>query len=79
MNFVIVSLTRTVIVSDYYVEWENSWIRIYRPDVVCTNGIIYVIDAPFLKEGDVRVNKGTTMFVSILSHIMTLLTIKLLV
>ena len=39
----------------YYVEWQGEWIHVFRPDVACTNGIIHVIDAVFLKESDVRV------------------------
>lgn len=39
---------------DYYVEWNGHWIHVFRPDVECTNGIIHVIDEPFLLESDVR-------------------------
>ncbi|XP_073943159.1 fasciclin 1 Fas1 domain-containing isoform X2 [Choristoneura fumiferana] len=39
---------------NYYVEWNGHWIHVFRPDVECTNGIIHVIDEPFLLESDVR-------------------------
>lgn len=39
---------------DYYVEWNGHWIHVFRPDVECTNGIIHVIDEPFVLESDIR-------------------------
>ncbi|XP_044002634.1 fasciclin-1 isoform X3 [Aphidius gifuensis] len=39
----------------YQIEWQNRWIRVFRPDVACTNGIIHVIDDAFLTESDVTV------------------------
>ncbi|XP_052749257.1 fasciclin-1 [Galleria mellonella] len=39
---------------NYYVEWNGHWIHVFRPDVECTNGIIHVIDEPFVLESDVR-------------------------
>ncbi|XP_037975018.2 fasciclin-1 isoform X2 [Plutella xylostella] len=39
---------------NYYVEWNGHWIHVFRPDVECTNGIIHVIDEPFLLESDIR-------------------------
>lgn len=39
---------------DYYVEWNGRWIHVFRPDVECTNGIIHVIDEPFLLDSDIR-------------------------
>uniref|UniRef100_A0A1B6D4C3 FAS1 domain-containing protein n=1 Tax=Clastoptera arizonana TaxID=38151 RepID=A0A1B6D4C3_9HEMI len=43
----------------YYIEWENEWIHVFRPDVECTNGIIHVIDGVFIKESDIQVNSAT--------------------
>lgn len=40
--------------TDYYVEWNGHWIHVFRPDVECTNGIIHVIDEPFVLESDIR-------------------------
>lgn len=40
---------------NYYVEWNGHWIHVFRPDVECTNGIIHVIDEPFILESDIRV------------------------
>lgn len=39
----------------YYVEWNNEWVHVFRPDVECTNGVIHVIDAVFLRESDIHV------------------------
>lgn len=39
---------------DYYVEWNGHWIHVFRSDVECTNGIIHVIDEPFVMESDIR-------------------------
>lgn len=41
-------------IADYYVEWNGHWIHVFRPDVECTNGIIHVIDEPFVLESDIR-------------------------
>ncbi|RLU21789.1 hypothetical protein DMN91_006165 [Ooceraea biroi] len=38
----------------YQLEWNGKWIRIMRPDVECTNGVIHVIDTVLLKDSDVR-------------------------
>lgn len=43
----------------YSIIWNQLNIKVFRPDVECTNGIIHVIDHPFLEESDVRVS-GTT-------------------
>ncbi|KAI5646466.1 fasciclin domain-containing protein [Phthorimaea operculella] len=43
---------------NYYVEWNGHWIHVFRPDVECTNGIIHVIDEPFVLEGDIRATGG---------------------
>lgn len=49
MQFVFVSL------SGYSILWQNKKIYVYRADVMCTNGIIHVIDRPFIEESDVKV------------------------
>lgn len=46
---------------DYYVEWQGEWIHVFRPDVECTNGIIHVIDAVFLKASDVSVTRSPSV------------------
>ncbi|CAG9559964.1 unnamed protein product [Danaus chrysippus] len=45
---------------NYYVEWNGHWIHVFRPDVECTNGIIHVIDEPFVLESDIHVTGGVT-------------------
>lgn len=35
--------------------WGTERIHVFRPDVECTNGVIHVIDAPFLLEEDVKI------------------------
>lgn len=59
----------------YQIEWEGNWIRVYRPDVECTNGIIHVIDAVLLKDSDVRVT-GTASATSVASHLIMILVAK---
>lgn len=52
---------------NYYVEWNGRWIHVFRPDVECTNGIIHVIDEPFVLESDIRAtgSAATTCFYTI--------------
>ncbi|XP_047022564.1 fasciclin-1 isoform X1 [Helicoverpa zea] len=59
---------------NYYVEWNGHWIHVFRPDVECTNGIIHVIDEPFVLESDIRatgaahrLNLAYTYFILFLS------------
>uniref|UniRef100_A0A146LUE9 Fasciclin-1 n=1 Tax=Lygus hesperus TaxID=30085 RepID=A0A146LUE9_LYGHE len=40
----------------YFVEWNNEWIHVFRPDVECTNGVIHVIDTVFLRDSDIHVS-----------------------
>lgn len=42
----------------YYIEWNNEWVHVFRPDVECTNGIIHVIDSVLLRENDIQVTGG---------------------
>ncbi|XP_051171468.1 fasciclin-1 isoform X2 [Leptopilina boulardi] len=63
--------------SGYTIEWQGIIVRVDRPDVSCTNGIIHVIDRPFLKDSDVRVTGGSAAFVTTcLPHILVLLVVK---
>ncbi|XP_066902751.1 fasciclin-1 isoform X3 [Halyomorpha halys] len=39
----------------FYIEWNNDWIHVFRPDVECTNGVIHVIDKVLLKDSDIYV------------------------
>ncbi|XP_055381889.1 fasciclin-1-like [Condylostylus longicornis] len=39
---------------EYFFYWRNIKIKIIRPDIECTNGIIHVIDIPILEPDDVR-------------------------
>ncbi|XP_043590213.1 fasciclin-1 isoform X3 [Bombus pyrosoma] len=59
----------------YQIEWEGIWIRVFRPDVECTNGIIHVIDAVLLKDSDIRVT-GTASISSLASHLIMILVAK---
>lgn len=47
-------------VAGYYIEWNNEWIHVFRPDVECTNGVIHVIDTVLLQESDIVVSAATT-------------------
>lgn len=42
----------------YTIQWNQRNIPVFRPDVECTNGIIHVIDHPFLVDSDIRVTGG---------------------
>ncbi|XP_065157885.1 fasciclin-1 isoform X3 [Atheta coriaria] len=44
----------------FIIHWKGEKIPVFRPNIECTNGIIHVIDAPFLKEGDIRVSGAPT-------------------
>ncbi|GFG33414.1 hypothetical protein Cfor_04085, partial [Coptotermes formosanus] len=61
----------------YYVEWQGEWIHVFRPDVECTNGIIHVIDAVFLKESDVRVT-GSPSVPLMAPHLTIILSVAML-
>ncbi|XP_047365600.1 fasciclin-1 isoform X3 [Vespa velutina] len=59
----------------YQIEWEGKWIRVFRHDVECTNGIIHVIDGVFLKDSDVRVT-GDASLASFAPHLIIFLIAK---
>ena len=41
-------------------EWNGEWIQVFRPNVECTNGVIHVIDKPFLNDNDMYVRAVAT-------------------
>ncbi|XP_044734143.1 fasciclin-1 isoform X4 [Chrysoperla carnea] len=57
--------------SGFVIEWQNERIPVFRPDVECTNGIIHVIDRPFLKDSDIQVTgaAGSITALCILPHL----------
>ncbi|XP_014486639.1 PREDICTED: fasciclin-1 isoform X2 [Dinoponera quadriceps] len=59
----------------YSVEWQGEWIRVFRPDVECTNGIIHVMDKVFLKDSDVRVTGGASL-ATLAPHLIMILIAK---
>ncbi|KAL0123450.1 hypothetical protein PUN28_005752 [Cardiocondyla obscurior] len=59
----------------YQLEWEGKRIRVIRPDVECTNGIIHVINAVFLKDSDVRVTGGASL-ATLAPHLIMILIAK---
>ncbi|XP_072764696.1 fasciclin-1 isoform X3 [Anoplolepis gracilipes] len=62
--------------SGYQLEWQgNKKIRVVRPDVECTNGIIHVIDTVFLKDSDVRVTGGASL-ATLAPHLIMILIAK---
>ncbi|XP_026477303.1 fasciclin-1 [Ctenocephalides felis] len=63
---------------NYYIEWKNERIPVFRPDVECTNGIIHVIDRPLLLEGDVRVTGAASSIMFCTQSIVFILLAKLL-
>ncbi|XP_074115008.1 fasciclin 1 Fas1 domain-containing isoform X1 [Cotesia typhae] len=58
----------------YQIEWMGKWIRVYRPDVACTNGIIHVIDDVLLMPEDVTVSGASLL--TITPHILTIIIAK---
>ncbi|KAL3276910.1 hypothetical protein HHI36_012278, partial [Cryptolaemus montrouzieri] len=38
------------------IHWNGEKIPVSRPDVECTNGVIHIIDMPFLQESDIKIN-----------------------
>lgn len=44
----------------YTIQWNQRNIPVFRSDVECTNGIIHVIDHPFLVDSDIRVTGGAS-------------------
>ena len=59
----------------YLIEWKGKKIKVVRPDVACTNGIIHVIDDAMLRESDVHVT-GSGSSSLLLPHIITILVVK---
>lgn len=49
-----------IFLSGYTLYWNHRNIHVFRPDVECTNGIIHVIDHPFLIDSDVQVTGGNS-------------------
>lgn len=47
-------------IAGYSIQWNHRNIPVFRPDVECTNGIIHVIDHPFLVDSDIRVTAGSS-------------------
>ncbi|XP_016840749.1 fasciclin-1 isoform X3 [Nasonia vitripennis] len=61
----------------YQIEWMGKKIKVIRPDVACTNGIIHVIDDVMLRESDIYVTgSGASVPGFILPHLLTLLVAK---
>lgn len=59
----------------YLLEWQGQKVRVIRPDVECTNGIIHVIDTVLLKESDIRVTGGASLS-TLAPHLLMLLAAK---
>ncbi|OXU31746.1 hypothetical protein TSAR_014061, partial [Trichomalopsis sarcophagae] len=71
------SLQHSLTVPGYQIEWMGKKIKVIRPDVACTNGIIHVIDDVMLRESDIYVTgSGASVPGFILPHLLTLLVAK---
>lgn len=46
----------TDVFAEYFAEWENVQARIVRPDVLCTDGVIHVIDHVLVLRRDITVS-----------------------
>ncbi|XP_075231724.1 fasciclin 1 Fas1 domain-containing, partial [Lycorma delicatula] len=51
--------------SGYFIEWNNEWIHVFRPDVECTNGVIHVIDGVLVRESDIVVTGSAVSSLSL--------------
>lgn len=64
-NFTEFKISSSSSPSGYSITWQNKKINVFRADVICTNGIIHVIDRPFVEESDIRVtnpNAATSIY-----------------
>lgn len=85
--FLSFSLSNMLLIAGYSIYWNQRLIKVFRADVECTNGIIHVIDHPFLEESDIRVTSGSnhlhtttaTTFGSIMVSILVAVVAKLFV
>ena len=62
----------------YLFEWNGKWVRVVRPDVLCTNGVIHVIDTVLLRDFDMSVtapSSASSLFIY-LPHILTILLVR---
>lgn len=78
--YFITNLSFTVYSPGYTIQWNQRNIPVFRPDVECINGIIHVIDHPFLIDGDIRVTGGTSTLhrINYAVYILSALTILVL-
>ncbi|XP_031332591.1 fasciclin-1 isoform X1 [Photinus pyralis] len=60
----------------YVIHWKGNRIPVFRPNVECTNGIIHVIDAPFLQEDDIRVIRDSGVGIFLSSNLLMVLLVK---
>lgn len=75
VNVQFVSSSPVVAVSGYYIEWNNEWIHVFRPDVECTNGVIHVIDSVLLQESDIVVSAGASLSLGLVTLLALFLSI----
>uniref|UniRef100_A0AAG5DWS1 FAS1 domain-containing protein n=1 Tax=Anopheles atroparvus TaxID=41427 RepID=A0AAG5DWS1_ANOAO len=63
----------------FYIQWKETgrWATVFRADVDCTNGLIHVIDAPFVLEDDVIGSGGTSGGMVLAKQINNILTIAI--
>ncbi|KAF7270341.1 hypothetical protein GWI33_016702 [Rhynchophorus ferrugineus] len=59
--------------SGYVIHWNEMKIPVFRPNVECINGIIHVIDVPFLKKDDIRVSTASSKKPSIFGSILAMI------
>lgn len=48
----VVALRIRKIEDKYFIHWKDKVISVYRPDYQCTNGVVHVIDHPFVSRED---------------------------
>nr|XP_022909575.1 fasciclin-1-like [Onthophagus taurus] len=62
--------------NSFIIHWQGKKIQVFRPNIECTNGIIHVIDYPFIDKGDIVVSSISPL--SITPHLLTLIVAKYL-
>ncbi|KAK4882064.1 hypothetical protein RN001_005383 [Aquatica leii] len=62
----------------FIIHWRGQKIPVFRPNVECTNGIIHVIDVPFLQEDDIRVIRDSATGIILAPNLLMFVLVKLL-
>lgn len=59
----VVALKVRKVKGKYFIHWKDKVISVYRPDYQCTNGVVHVIDYPFVNTEDLKEIVSSMIFV----------------